>query len=380
MLLYNKKRMEFRIHTVLDMSTDKTWDEDDPRQRAWISVRQRIFDYYLRKIRSGELHAGDRLPTTREIAEKFGTVDSNAHQALQELVRSHLVLRRPRIGTVVMPASRRLRDIVFMVSWQTLQRNEEFTRLLTGILIEKLHKRMISCSVIYDTPDHQAAERVRRMVNGGEIDGVILRNVSYEPEFQRIPTPYAAMNQLLNDVTRDLMFRSIADAGCTRIAVIDPQDKDATCGVGRNLQLTRKYGLDLRREWYCTPREMKLEVPLLNYTRFGWMAFDYLNRLKDRPDGIILLSDSLISGLYMAASFNGVKLGRDYAVVSHHTRENKVLIPFDCTLIQHSIDEIATDVIERLCARAAGKEPVKPRELSLWVTRHRVNTHKLPVP
>ena len=57
------------------MSTDKTWDEDDPRQRAWISVRQRIFEYYLRKIRSGELHAGERLPTTREIAEQFGTVD-----------------------------------------------------------------------------------------------------------------------------------------------------------------------------------------------------------------------------------------------------------------------------------------------------------------
>ena len=57
-----------------------------------------------------------------------------------------------------------------------------------------------------------------------------------------------------------------------------------------------------------------------------------------------------------------------------------MLIPFDCILIQHSIDEIATDVIERLCAQAAGEETVKPRELSLWVTHHRVNTNKLPVP
>ena len=361
------------------MSVDKN-DEEKSRQQAWTTMRRRITDHYLRKIRNGELRAGDRLPPTREIAEAFGTADSNVHQALQELVRNHLILRRPRIGTVVLPANRRLRDIVFLVAWHTLQRNEEFTRLLTAILIEKLHQRMISCSVIYDTPDHQGLERIRRMVSAGEIDGVILRNGFYRPMFQRIPTPFAVMNHLLNDVTRDRMFRMMAETGRTRIAVIDPQDRDATYGVGWNLALTKKYGLELRREWYCTPVEMKLESPLLNYTRFSWMAFDYLNRLKDRPDGIILLSDSLISGLYMAASFNGVKLGEDYAVLSHHTRENKVLIPFDCILIQHSIDEIATDVIERLCAQASGEETVKPRELSLWVTRHRVNTNKLPVP
>ena len=362
------------------MSVDKNRDEEKSRRQAWTTMRQRITDHFLRKIRNGELRAGDRLPPTREIAEEFGTADSNVHQALQELVRNHLILRRPRMGTIVMPANRRLRDIVFLVAWHTLQRNEEFTRLLTAILIEKLHQRMISCSVIYDTPDHQAPERIRRMVNAGEIDGVILRNGFYRPTFQRIPTPFVVMNHLLNDVTRELMFRMMAETGRTRIAVIDPQDKDATYGVGWNLALTKKYGLELRREWYCTPVEMKLESPLLNYTRFGWMAFDYLNRLKDRPDGIILLSDSLISGLYMAASFSGVKLGKDYAVLSHHTRENKVLIPFDCILIQHSIDEIATDVIERLCAQASGEETVKPRELSLWVTRHRVNTNKLPVP
>ena len=362
------------------MNVGKTWDDEKSPRQSWASVRRRIVDHYIRKIRSGELRAGDRLPTTKEIAEKFGTVDSNAHQALQELVRNHLILRRPRIGTVVLPVSRRLRDIVFMVAWQTLQRNEEFTRLLTAILIEKLHKRMISCSVIYDTPDHQAPERIRRMVNAGEIDGVILRNGFYRPMFQRIPTPFVVMNRLLNDVTRDLMFRMMAETGRTRIAVIDPQDTSAEEGVKSNLPLAKKYSLELRGEWYCSPLEMKLEVPLLNYTRFGWLAFDYLNRLKDRPDGIILLSDSLISGLYMAASFSGVKLGEDYAVLSHHTRENKVLIPFDCILVQHSIDEIATDVIERLCAQAAGEETVKPRELSLWVTRHRVNTNKLPVP
>ena len=362
------------------MNIDKPRDEESSQRQSWTTMRQRITDHFIRKIRNGELRAGDRLPPTREIAEQFGTVDSNVHQALQELVRNHLILRRPRIGTVVLPASRRLRDIVFVVAWHTLQRNEEFTRLLTSILIEKLHQRMISCSVIYDTPDHQAPERIRRMVNAGEIDGVILRNGFYRSAFQRIPTPFVVMNHLLGEVTRDLMFRMMAETGRTRIAVIDPQDKDATYGVGWNLALTKKYGLELRREWYCTPCEMKLETPLLNYTRFSWMAFDYLNRLKDRPDGIILLSDSLISGLYMAASFSGVKLGVDYAVLSHHTRENKVLIPFDCILIQHSIDEIATDVIERLCAQASGEETVKPRELSLWVTRHRVNTNKLPVP
>ena len=346
------------------------------------SLRRRITEYYIRQIESGKLHPGDRLPSTGEIARRFRTVDSNVHHALLELVRRKLILRRPRVGTVVLGTRRNLRDVAVFVSWETLQRNEEFTRLLTGMLIEKLQRRMVSCRIIYDTQDHSGLEQIRRMATAGEIDGVIMRNysASYLPLLQRMPIPHSAIPHVLDATVRELMLRTAAESGCSRIAIIDPSAiRDATDGICMNSRLAKKYGLTLRSSWYCTPRALGMEMPLLNYSKFGWLAFDHLWRQEEHPDGIILLSDSLISGLYMAASFHHVRLGIDYVVVSHHTRENGVLIPFNCFLIQHSIAEMAEVMIEHLFAAAIGAETEEHR-LAVRVVNHRPGASGPPLP
>src|SRR6478736_10014280 len=54
-----------------------------------------------RRIRSGELAAGDRVPSTRQLTRDFGVAMATATKALAVLRRDGLVRALPGIGTVV---------------------------------------------------------------------------------------------------------------------------------------------------------------------------------------------------------------------------------------------------------------------------------------
>ena len=57
------------------------------------------------KIRSGELAAGDRVPSTRQITRRLGVAMATASKVLSNLKEEGLVLTRPGAGTVVAKAS-----------------------------------------------------------------------------------------------------------------------------------------------------------------------------------------------------------------------------------------------------------------------------------
>lgn len=64
-----------------------------------------------RRIASGELRPGDRVPSTRQITKRWGVAMATATRVLTILQREGLVVARPGIGTVVAsgtpaPASR----------------------------------------------------------------------------------------------------------------------------------------------------------------------------------------------------------------------------------------------------------------------------------
>ena len=57
------------------------------------------------KIKSGELAAGDRVPSTREIMRRWGVAMATASKVLSILKEEGLVRTRPGAGTVVAKAS-----------------------------------------------------------------------------------------------------------------------------------------------------------------------------------------------------------------------------------------------------------------------------------
>lgn len=66
----------------------------------------RIVAEIRRRIADGELAPGDRIPSTRRIAEEWGVALATATKALTTLRLEGLVEARPRIGTVVAGAAR----------------------------------------------------------------------------------------------------------------------------------------------------------------------------------------------------------------------------------------------------------------------------------
>lgn len=62
---------------------------------------RRIADAIRRRIEVGELVAGDRVPSTRELAREWGVALATAAHALRALAHAGFVRSVPRIGTVV---------------------------------------------------------------------------------------------------------------------------------------------------------------------------------------------------------------------------------------------------------------------------------------
>lgn len=67
---------------------------------------QVVRDALSQAIRDGEFHAGERLPSERQLAAQFGVSHMTARHAVTDLVESELLERRPGSGIYVRPQTR----------------------------------------------------------------------------------------------------------------------------------------------------------------------------------------------------------------------------------------------------------------------------------
>lgn len=78
--------------------------ENEPSTQ--LSKHRRVFDHLLASIQSGELKAGDRLPSEAELGKLFEASRITVAKAVHELQRMGLVTRRPGAGTHVLAENR----------------------------------------------------------------------------------------------------------------------------------------------------------------------------------------------------------------------------------------------------------------------------------
>jgi len=139
------------------------------------SIRSRIAGYYRDRIKSGLLKYGDIIPSARKLATEFGTAEANVHHAIAALVKEGLVMRRPKIGSVVTKPENKLSCVAIFLNCHHIQRGENFTRVLVEMVENELKKHGIDCIVIYDTPSQNGLEQLRKMANSRQIQGIIVR-------------------------------------------------------------------------------------------------------------------------------------------------------------------------------------------------------------
>jgi DNA-binding transcriptional regulator YhcF (GntR family) len=68
---------------------------------------ERIADDLRQRVESGELRPGDRVPSTRALARRWGVAIATAQHALRTLVNEGVLRSAPRVGTLVAPRSGR---------------------------------------------------------------------------------------------------------------------------------------------------------------------------------------------------------------------------------------------------------------------------------
>ena len=86
-----------RIHTAQNPTRG---NESESGTRP--SKHRRVFEHLLGSIQSGDLKAGDRLPSEADLGKQFGASRITVAKAVHDLQRMGLVTRRPGAGTHVL--------------------------------------------------------------------------------------------------------------------------------------------------------------------------------------------------------------------------------------------------------------------------------------
>ena len=350
--------------------------EIDPQK----SIRSQIVKHFRAEIRQGNLKPGDRLPSARELAGEFGTAEANVHHALATLVKEGLLTRRPKAGTIVTDGVEKLSCAAIYLSWHFIQRGENFTRLLIEMLEERFSARGIRCMVIYDTPSMNGQEQLKKLAGNRQIQGVIVRNLSPDqyPFFARLPVPFSAITSMRipNGVSffspetiRQIVERLQTD-GVKKIGIIatnrlippEFSDNEILLLLLRQLQ---KQKLEIRPEWVFSSDRFGV-AKVLDSTAFAYAGFETIWTQPEHPEALLLFSDDLVSGLAMAFYRHKVRVPEDIRLYIHKTRENELVLPFPCTLLENRIHELAEALVQQLIDQSEGRTPV-PGSLSLEI-------------
>lgn len=86
------------VHTSLNTDAKpRTHSPAPPRMDTWQVLQDRILD----RIRSGEWHAGDLIPTEQQLSQDYKCARATVNRALRELAERGIIERRRKVGTRV---------------------------------------------------------------------------------------------------------------------------------------------------------------------------------------------------------------------------------------------------------------------------------------
>ncbi len=344
------------------------------------SIRSQITGYYRNAIRSGELPEGSVLPPARRLAGELGTAEANVHHALTELVREGLVARRPKMGTVVI-SPRRMHRVAFYLSELYTLRGERFTLPLVATLERALERRGIECQVIYESGAGDGRKLLERLAASRKVQGVIARGLTAAEidRFSRLPVPCAGFTELRHGSGVTFLAPPLADAmaeaarrsGCRKLGVLYPGAAERHKPFFDRLRArAAEAGIHLEERWIFD-RTGRGGSDVIDVDRFAWDGIRHLTSGPERPDGVLLFSDDLVSGATMAFYAGGIAVPGALRVVVHRTVENPVVFPFDCMLVEQRLSEAVELLVGKLTDLFEGRQP-REGELSIAIREHRL--------
>jgi LacI family transcriptional regulator len=301
--------------------------------QAFVPQYVRIRDEIGRRIDSGELKEGDRIPSLREMCEEFMVSSITARRALLDLLNEGIVERRGGLGAFVTGVRRRARIAVVIIgygegSWR--QNSGSFGQLVGGIASSTWeHDALLSVLPINDPVT--APQALRQLLHDHPVDGMLLRvagdvdwrvvDISAEESIatvliKRTP-PASGVPAVLPDARHagELAVDHLVGLGHRRIGLIA-----LTASTDTYRDHKAGFIAALERHGIRTGRELVSEVPSL-FGEHRHIGAERLLSIAEPPTAIVTNADFLALGAYEAATARGLSIPADLSVVGFDDME-----------------------------------------------------------
>ncbi|MDT4763046.1 GntR family transcriptional regulator [Sphaerochaeta sp. PS] len=332
---------------------------------------QIVYDTLHARILSGTYHAGDLLPSEREIGEQFEVDRTTVRKALQLLVEEQLVVKLPGIGTKIigkdplLPESVKIKTesrgksngtIGFFLP-PSVHRTDRISQPFYSSLFYYTEKeaRARGYSCIYSTLDEN--DDFEEMLERQHYEGIIF--LSNTPEkfitiAQNAGIPCILTNEYSNQT---LSFLADSTNGMIKMCeyLISLGHKRFALISGIESYLTSQ-----ERLIGCTYTFAKNSIPEPYYLSCDWepdTAYQITKKLllsvDVLPTAIVAFNDNIAFGCLRAASELGLRIPQDISIVGFDDIEqSRYSIP-RLTTVHASIETLAKSSLQGLLIQIA---------------------------
>lgn len=344
-----------------------------------IAQHEQITDFLRQQVQSGALAAGARLPTTQALARRWGVTVTVIQAALSPLVREGLLLRRPRVGTVVRERSPTLTRVgLYRISDPTREGADHFSRRLAAVTAAQLGTRGIATELFTDLrPEDQRTapwDHLMQAIRTGRIDAVIgcESEARVHPWLAHLAVPsviYGAPG-LPNGMSHDtgqfgreaiacLAARGCRSAGLVSVFPSGKIEQDGSASLSNDLYdefmaAAAAAGIATSPAWICTPPK-DVFMPETRAERFGYDGIRAMWAAPKRPQGLVVFTDlaarGVIMGLLSCLSDDQPKPH----LVLHRNSELGLFCPLPADYLDVSLSELAATLIDRLERQRQGE-------------------------
>ncbi|MBA3683690.1 MAG: GntR family transcriptional regulator [Planctomycetes bacterium] len=334
----------------------------DFKPQLRLSPGDQITSFLREQVLSGALAPGCRLPTTQELARRWGVTITVIQAAVAPLVKEGLLLRRPRVGTVVRERTAKLGRIgLYRITDAAREDRDHFSRSLSNRLTSRIQATGGS-AVVY--PDlRPEAERTLAFpallaaVRTGQLDAVIACESEHRTNLwiAKLPVPTAihGADPMPNAVWQDYAqfardgLGCLAARGCRTVGLIStlPDNEsypDGSPHLTRSLRDTfvahaQSIGLATAAPWIRSPEVMYIAET--DAERFGYDCVRAMWAAGAPPDGLLVFTDLAARGVIMGLlSSAGARMP---ALALHRNAEIGLFCPMPADFLEVSIEATA---------------------------------------
>ncbi len=313
-----------------------------------------IADHLARRIISGELPDGARLPSTLELAEIYHVTPVTIHKSLRHLVERQLIERMPRRGTFV-----RSRERVNVIGLAFGKNPFLHQSLLYSQLLDQFQRqtpeRDLNLKVYFDFQSgSRALFDLEQDLARGEVKAVVASNRS--PRLTRFLDDHPGLTWLepvsldqRGTVSRGVQY--LIERGYRKILVVSMLPKEL------DYEDFRGYFRDEQQGAAEAAAGSGAAVEVVRWGQTDTDGYEmgkalFADRAR-RPDAVLVNHDVVCRGLLLALMELGLKIPRDIALLTHMNHGCEFATPVPLSVLEVNPARMVSLCLDTLCAALA---------------------------